>query len=93
MPYKRKIIRDSDVHEITGLSKSTRYRLEKNGNFPQCVRLGANSVGWYENEVLDWVESRPRGFSDAPAPALEQNPKHLKHRMRQQDVGNLPPAA
>jgi prophage regulatory protein len=33
-------------------------RLEAAGQFPQRVRLGANRVGWVEDEVLDWLQHR-----------------------------------
>jgi predicted DNA-binding transcriptional regulator AlpA len=31
------------------------------GDFPQRIQLGANSVGWYEDEIDAWVASRKRG--------------------------------
>ena len=33
-------------------------RLEKAGQFPKRVQLGPNRVGWVEDEVLDWLQSR-----------------------------------
>ncbi|NOZ33004.1 MAG: AlpA family phage regulatory protein [Alphaproteobacteria bacterium] len=33
-------------------------RLEAAGQFPKRVRLGANRVGWVEDEVLDWIQQR-----------------------------------
>lgn len=58
------IIRLKQVLERTGLSRSTiydkinpkspRYDL----TFPKQVSLGIGSVGWYESELICWIESR-----------------------------------
>ena len=56
----RKVIRKCRVLEMTGRSYSSIYRDEKAGRFPPRVRLGPNSVGWYEHEVQDWVQTRER---------------------------------
>jgi len=42
----------------TGLSRATQARLEAAGQFPGRVQLGPNSVGWIEEEVEQWIESR-----------------------------------
>lgn len=54
------IIRRRDVERLVGLSYSSIYRRERSGTFPQRVRLGENSVGWRESEVLAWCEARER---------------------------------
>ncbi len=52
--YGRKQIR-----EITGgKSDSTVWRWERAGLFPRRRQLGPNSVGWKQDEVLAWVDSR-----------------------------------
>ena len=33
-------------------------RLEAAGRFPKRVQIGANRVGWVEEEVLDWLQER-----------------------------------
>ncbi len=71
----RKIIRRPRVKELSGLSTSTIDRHEKAGHFPQRVRLGMNSIGWYEDEVLEWVASRTRGGVNPPEKAVMVNPK------------------
>ena len=55
-----KILKLKDVVGLTGLSKVTIWRLEQKGEFPQKIALSPNRVGWFENEVSDWVNSRPR---------------------------------
>ena len=58
-----KILRLPEVTTLTGLSRVTLWRLERKGQFPVRLRLSANSVGWREDEILDWVDTRPRGFA------------------------------
>jgi len=65
------IIRKPRVAEKTGCSGRTIDRLEANGEFPQRVQLGVNSVGWYESEVDEWIDTRPRGCVAAPDKAIE----------------------
>jgi prophage regulatory protein len=54
------VIRLPAVKGKTTLSKSAIYRLEAEGKFPKRVRLGENSTGWYEEEIQEWLASRPR---------------------------------
>jgi len=57
---ERQILRRLDVQRVTGLSKATIWRLVKEGSFPRPVRLGARAVGWRADEVVSWIDSRPR---------------------------------
>ena len=52
------ILRRRDVQSRTGLSKSSLYRITKDGTFPAPVRLGPRCVGWIEAEVQAWIERR-----------------------------------
>ncbi len=53
-----RIIRSKEVQEITGLSRTTIWRMERTGDFPDRVGLGVGSVGWKLNEVNNWVTNR-----------------------------------
>lgn len=59
-PKKVKVLRQPAVSQLTGLSRSSLYRLEAEGTFPKRVILSINSVGWYEHEVEEFLASRPR---------------------------------
>lgn len=50
--------RDPRVKEESGLSKSTRWRLEKAGEFPKKIQLGPRAVGWRAEEIIEWVKAR-----------------------------------
>lgn len=53
------ILRRPEVERITGLSRSTIYRLIGKNEFPKPVRLSSNAVGWRSEDILAWVNSRP----------------------------------
>ncbi len=54
-----RILRLKEVQRMTGLSRSTIYAEIAKGNFPKQIQLtGARSVGWYEEAVVQWIESR-----------------------------------
>ena len=45
-------------------------RLEKAGTFPKRIQLGPNRVGWVEDEVLNWLQTRldrREDLTDTPA--------------------------
>lgn len=54
----QKIVRLPSVMEVTGLSRSTIYKMISEQRFPTSVRLGQRSVGWLETDIAEWVESR-----------------------------------
>ncbi len=67
-PKSRRILRDPEVTKRTGRSRVQRWRDAREGKFPSPVRLGANAVGWYEDEIEAWLAARPR-VTYPPAPA------------------------
>lgn len=56
----KRVWRLRKVMDESGLSKSSVYRLsdDEKSDFPRKVRLSAAAVGWYEAEVLAWLDSR-----------------------------------
>jgi prophage regulatory protein len=52
------ILREPEVKRLTGLSRTTRWRLERKGGFPQRRQLSENAVGWLGSEISQWIESR-----------------------------------
>ncbi len=55
---KIRYLREPQICELTGLSKTTRWRLERAGKFPKKRQLSPNAVGWIEAEVQAWLSSR-----------------------------------
>ena len=56
-----------DVTAATALSRSAVYALMAESRFPKPIRVGTRAVRWVEQEVLDFIASRPRAGSDRPA--------------------------
>ena len=52
------IIRAKEVQSMTGLSRTTLWRMENKGEFPRRVSLGVGSVGWRHSEVQQWLANR-----------------------------------
>ena len=53
-----RFIREPEVHRITGLSRTTRWRLEQVGRFPRKRKLSDNAVGWLATEIAAWMAER-----------------------------------
>jgi prophage regulatory protein len=53
-----RILREPEVKRLTGLSRTTRWRLERKVKFPQRLQLSENAVGWLDSEIRLWIESR-----------------------------------
>ncbi len=51
-----RFVRETEVARITALSRTTRWRLERDGKFPRRRRISANSVAWLESELVQWLE-------------------------------------
>lgn len=56
----------SRVKDIAGISRTTAWRLQKVGEFPEPVPISAQRVGWWESELTAWKASRRRGVRPAP---------------------------
>ena len=50
-----KLLRFPQVKEITGLSRTTLWRLEKAGKFPKSRAISSRMTVWLESEVLAWI--------------------------------------
>jgi prophage regulatory protein len=53
-----RLLRLAQVIAMTGLGKTKIYELQAEGDFPRRVRITANSVGWIESEVQEWLATR-----------------------------------
>ena len=61
MTMHDKLLRRRQVEEITGMSRSSIYRLMQDGQFPRPVKVGCAAVRWRESNITGWLESRPEG--------------------------------
>jgi len=40
---------------VTGLSRSTIYRLFNAGKFPRPIKLSERAIGWHESVIQNWI--------------------------------------
>lgn len=59
----------AQVCKLTSLSKSSVYRLEEKGMFPQRVRLSVGRVAWRNEDIQQWI-TQSRTVGDKPADRL-----------------------
>lgn len=55
----RLFARMSTVRRLTGLGRSTIYRLIAEDKFPAQVRIGTRAVGWRWSDLERWSAARP----------------------------------
>lgn len=58
----RKLQRPKKVRERTGLGRTSVWSKSRDPSdpFPSPVQIGANSIAFYEDEIDEWLETRPR---------------------------------
>ncbi len=78
-----KFLRRREVEEITGLSRSTIYRLMKAGQFPHPVKTGSRAVRWRLSDIIAWMDSRPSTRLQTWSPFLVQT----GHQFRSPNLG------
>jgi prophage regulatory protein len=53
-----RFVREPECKLITGLSRTTRWRLERQGEFPNRRILSTNAVGWRLSAIEQWLSER-----------------------------------
>jgi len=69
MTSRSKLLRVGEVSEWLNVSRSTIYKWVHDGEFPEPVVLGQDdgkrsASRWKEDEVVEWLDSRPRGIQE-----------------------------
>lgn len=65
-PPTPRMLRLPEVMRLTGLGRDAIYRLGREGQFPRARKLSAHATAWREDELREWIETRP--VSDAASP-------------------------
>ena len=60
-----RFVPETECRELTGLSRTSRWRGEREGWFPKRRQISPNRVGWLYSELMDWLESRKPTSSNA----------------------------
>ena len=54
-----RLLRREEVETRCGITRSSLYRLMREGLFPRPVKVGKRAVRWRESEISGWLQSRP----------------------------------
>lgn len=68
-----RLLRLPAVIEMTGMGRDSIYRLAREGRFPRQRKITERSSAWREDEILEWINSRPTaqlGTADACGVAI-----------------------
>lgn len=52
------ILRMPEVKRLTGLGRSSIYRMMDDGIFPRSVSLGSRAVGWMVGDIRAWLQGK-----------------------------------
>jgi prophage regulatory protein len=68
LPIVPVLLRLPSVIFVTGLGRSTIYRLMADGGFPRPVRLAPRAVAWRREDIDEWTIARPVVAHERPGP-------------------------
>jgi prophage regulatory protein len=57
------LLRLPEVQKLSGLSRSSIYRLEATGSFPARVKLSQRATAWRESDISAWIATRQPAVS------------------------------
>lgn len=53
-----RIILEKERKQMTGISRTTAWRMEQKGQFPKRRKVSDGLVGWLESELDEWIATR-----------------------------------
>ncbi len=53
-----RFVREAECKQITGLSRTRRWELEREGKFPKRIKLSERAVAWRLSDLMSWMEER-----------------------------------
>lgn len=74
-----RLLRLRQVIELTGLKRDTIYRYIRAGQFPRQRRISERASAWREDEIKEWIDSRP---VVEPRPEMPQSSDSLRRSRR-----------
>jgi len=54
----RRVIRKRELFKLIPLSDVTVWRMERKGEFPKRFTLGGRAVGWFADEIDEWLDAK-----------------------------------
>ena len=74
------------LQALGNIGRSTLWRMEQRGDFPQRRQISPQRVGWLVREVEEWASNRPVG---EPSPRLAAS-REMAARARREDASLAP---
>ncbi len=68
MTKENRIIRPKELVKITGLSRSTIWRLENENLFPSKRQISHSAVGYLFSEIDEWMKTREQAGKEITEP-------------------------
>ena len=65
-----KLLTRPEVESRCRISRSALYRLMRENDFPEPIKIGPRAVRWRESEIEAYIDSRPRAEGERPVPIV-----------------------
>ena len=60
LPELCRYIRPTELQKLLGYrSRQALWKARRRGDLPPAVKIGANAIGWREDVLRAWLDSRP----------------------------------
>lgn len=53
-----RFVREPECKKITGLSRTRRWELEREGKFPKRIKLSERAIAWRLSDLISWMKER-----------------------------------
>lgn len=53
-----RMVREVECKNLSSLSRTRRWELEKQGKFPKRIKISERAVGWLLSDLMNWMEER-----------------------------------
>lgn len=64
MPDRDRLLRRQEVEARTARSRTSIYRMMREGSFPTPIKISTRAVRWRQSELEAWLADRPRATGD-----------------------------
>jgi prophage regulatory protein len=58
VPAEQRVLSMKTVLDRVPISRTTLWRMVREGLFPPHIKLSANRIGWIEEDIDAWIASR-----------------------------------
>ena len=97
----RRLMFRPELRQVVGSSYTTIWKMMRQGKFPRSVVVGKGRVGWFDDEVEEYLENLPRqrlkgddatdDDSDGEDPDLNDAPSAETHTGGSAGINGPPP--